>query len=119
MLEAMHATSRPVPHGVSEFELMGVEQVQSDHVRPPRVRDAPAAFECRLLQLVPVEPELPGDIGSTAVIGRITGLHVDPRFIDANGRFMSVASGLMARLGGNFYSELGTITELAPLARAE
>lgn len=119
LLEQMHSTSTPVPAGVSEFEQFGIEPAPSENVRPPRVRHAPASLECELLQLVPIAPDLPQDIGGTAIIGRIVGLHLERRFIDGNGRFDSRAARLMARLGGNMYSELGEITELAPLARRE
>lgn len=119
LLEQMHSTSTPVAAGVSEFEQFGIEPAPSETVRPPRVRHAPASLECELLQLVPIAPELPQDIGGTAIIGRIVGLHLERRFIDGNGRFDSRAARLMARLGGNMYSELGEITELAPLARRE
>lgn len=116
LLEAMHATSRPVPRGVSEFALAGVLPAASVHVRPPRVEGAPASLECRLLHCLPIAPEHPGEAGCTAVVGRIVGVHVAPDLLDPHGRFDSARARLMARLGGPQYAELGEIIELAALA---
>jgi flavin reductase (DIM6/NTAB) family NADH-FMN oxidoreductase RutF len=112
LLQAMHATSAAVPRGCNEFELAGVASAGSIHVRAPRVQSAPAAMECRLLQLLDIQPEHEGDQGSTAVLGRIIGLHVADEFLDAAGRFDSVRARLMSRLGGPFYAEIGTVMDL-------
>src|SRR6478672_11479399 len=47
--QAMNMTSAPVPHEVNEMELAGLTPAPSRLVKPPRVADAPAALECRLL----------------------------------------------------------------------
>lgn len=112
LLEAMHATSAPLPRGVSEFAAVGVASAASVHVRPPRVEAAPASLECRVLQYVPISPERPGEAGCTAVVGRVVGVHVAPECMDANGRFDTARAGLMARLGGPQYSRLGEILAL-------
>ena len=39
--------------GVDEFELAGLSKAASRAVKPPRVAEAPAAFECKLWQLLP------------------------------------------------------------------
>lgn len=117
LLELMHRSSAPWPAGTSEFEHLRIDPVASAHVRPPRVRAAPAALECTLLHLIPIAPERPGEPGCTAVIGRVVGLHVAAHLLDARGRFSSREAGLVARIGGHGYAELGAITELAPVAQ--
>lgn len=116
LLDAMHATSAPVPRGVSEFDYAGITPEASVHVRPPRVHGAPAALECRVLQYLPIPPQRPGEAGCTAVVGRVLGVHVARELLDARGRFDSRRARLMARLGGPQYAELGEITELAAVA---
>ena len=68
LAEAMNRTSTPLPHGDDEFRLAGLTKASSVRVRPPRVAASPAAFECRLLQLVEIDPEEAGDTPSTIVI---------------------------------------------------
>src|SRR5262245_58067249 len=53
--EAMNRTSAPFPHGVNEFEAAGLRAAPSRLVKPPRVADAPAALECKLLLPLPLK----------------------------------------------------------------
>ena len=112
LVEAMNATSAPVPRGVDEFELAGLEKAACIQVRPPRVKASPAAFECKLLRFVEIEPERPGDTASTVVFGRIIGVHIADGFLDDKGRFDTARARPMTRLGGIQYAEAGTIFEL-------
>src|SRR5437764_4581470 len=52
--EAVNLTSAALPHGVNEFEAAGLAAAPSRLVKPPRVADAPAALERRLLPALPV-----------------------------------------------------------------
>lgn len=45
--EHMNMTSAAVPPDVDEFPLAGLTAARSELVRPPRVKEAAAAFECR------------------------------------------------------------------------
>ena len=113
LVEAMNASSVAAPHGVDEFELAGVDKAACQHVRAPRVAASPASMECRVLRIVEIEPELPGETKSVVVFGRIIGLHVAEGFMDANGRFDTARARPMSRLGGNQYAEAGAIFEMA------
>ncbi|MFC1414019.1 flavin reductase family protein [Streptacidiphilus sp. N1-12] len=48
MFEQINDTATDFPHGVDEFEAVGVEREPSLRVKPPRVAGAPVALECRL-----------------------------------------------------------------------
>jgi len=113
LAEAMNATSAPVPAGVDEFDLAGLQKAASVLVRPPRVAASPAALECRVLRFVDIEPERPGDTRSTVVFGRVVGVHIAEGFLDANGRFDTAKARPLTRLGGNQYAEAGPVFELA------
>ena len=45
----MNATSINAPYGVSEWELTGLHPAPSTHVKPPRVKEAVFAIECKLV----------------------------------------------------------------------
>ena len=49
LFEQINATGTDFPHGVSEFEAVGIATEPSVKVAPPRVADSPVAFECKLL----------------------------------------------------------------------
>lgn len=117
--EAMNLSSTPAPHGTDEFELAGLEKAPSIKVRPPRVAASPANLECRVIQIVEVQPEYPGETVSCVVFGRIVGVHMRDEFVDAAGRFNSAAAQPLTRLGGSQYAAVGTIFDMAaPFRRA-
>ena len=102
----MNTTSAAVPYGVDEFPLAGLTAAACKLVKPPRVKNAPAAFECKLHQTI----ELPSDPDHKAqpyimVIGRVVGIHIDDQYI-VNGRVDTGAMRPIARLG---YMDYGVI----------
>jgi flavin reductase (DIM6/NTAB) family NADH-FMN oxidoreductase RutF len=110
--QQMNMSSIDAPYGTDEFELAGLEKAASHKVRPPRVAASPASMECRLLRIVDIEPTGPGETFSNVVFGRVVALHLDERYLDANGRFDTVATRPVTRLGGNQYASTGPIEEL-------
>ena len=100
--EAMNLSSAPVAHGVDEFALAGLTQAASICVRPPRVAQAPAAFECKVWKTIALPAPIgadgtPGD-GCTMVIGEVLAIYIDERFI-ADGIVQTGAMRPLARLG--------------------
>ncbi|MET0310597.1 MAG: flavin reductase family protein, partial [Burkholderiaceae bacterium] len=117
--EQMNITSTPLPRGVDEFELAGLRKAASIMVRPPRVDASPANLECRLMRIVEIEPEWPGETPSTIVMGRVIGLHIREGFLDSEGRFDTVKAQPATRLGGYQYATVGDVVEMpAPFERS-
>jgi flavin reductase (DIM6/NTAB) family NADH-FMN oxidoreductase RutF len=104
--EAMNASSASLPPETDEFELAGLEKEPCRMIASPRVKGAPACFECKLFKVVGL-PDDQGRENDFLVIGRVVGIHIDDRFI-ADGRVNTAAMQLIARLG---YSEYATVTE--------
>lgn len=105
--EAMNLSSATVPRGEDEFALAGLQALPSTHVRPPRVAGAPAHLECRVVRVLNIEPLGPGESLSTIVFGRVVGLHVDERYLDADNRFDTFSAAPLVRMGGFLYATLG------------
>jgi flavin reductase (DIM6/NTAB) family NADH-FMN oxidoreductase RutF len=82
LAEAMNATSAGVGPDVDEFALAGIEAAPSRLVAPPRVAASPAAFECRLTQLIELTDKEGRGIDQWLVIGEAVGIHLDPAFIE-------------------------------------
>jgi flavin reductase (DIM6/NTAB) family NADH-FMN oxidoreductase RutF len=89
------AAAEPLPHGESEFELVGLTPAPSRVVKPPRVAESPWAFECETARVIRTNAGVPG--GGNLVLGRVVhiwarddvvgeNLHVDPAALDAVGR---------------------------------
>ena len=102
--EQMNISSARVAPDVDEFKLSGLTPAPSRFVKPPRVKESPAALECRLFQIVPL-PDDHGDAENWAIIGRVIGIYIDDRFVE-EGRVNTAAMKPIARLG---YSEYATV----------
>jgi len=102
MFEGMLVTASALPEGVEELPLAGFDVVPSDHVVPPRILQAPVAFECRRYVTVQCGP------ARDIVLGKVLAAHVREdlwddgrKYIDWGGRFP------IARLYGTMYASIG------------
>lgn len=106
LLEVMNATSAEVPHGVDEFELVGLERGVSERVNAPYVAASPAVLECSVSR----EVELEGGV-NTLVIGRVRGILLDPTLAPEDERSGVDPRRLrpVGRLGGAAYALPGEV----------
>ncbi|KAI9345149.1 hypothetical protein DFJ73DRAFT_778039 [Zopfochytrium polystomum] len=78
MVESANHTSCAYPHGVEEHARAGMRLAASERVRPPRVRDAALAFECRLQHVYTVHHDDDGggapSAAASVVLGRIVNV---------------------------------------------
>ena len=101
--DQMNATAASLSRGESEFAHAGLETAPSRLVKPPRVAASPAAFECRVTEMVKLKDLDGSDSGRRLVLGRIVGVHIDERFV-RDGRVDSAAMRPIARGGYDEYS---------------
>jgi flavin reductase (DIM6/NTAB) family NADH-FMN oxidoreductase RutF len=106
---ALNATAEEFPRAVSEFDAVGLTPLDSQRVRPPRVKESPISFECELIQTVQVGD---GGIGSsTIVIGKIVYYHLSEAIYE-RGRVLTPALKPVSRLAGSQYAPVREIFEL-------
>jgi flavin reductase (DIM6/NTAB) family NADH-FMN oxidoreductase RutF len=103
LVEQMSLASTEYPKGVNEFVKAGLTAVPSNHVAPPRVKEAPVAFECKVLQVLPL-----GDQGGAGnlVICEVIQIHLDEAILDTSGAIAPLKLDPVARLGGNWYTKV-------------
>jgi flavin reductase (DIM6/NTAB) family NADH-FMN oxidoreductase RutF len=101
LAEKMNATAALLPHGESEFAAFGIAAAASDRVKPARVAEAPASFECVLHSIVRLGE---GPLAANVVFGRILQLHVRDEVLGADGRPDFAKLDLVGRLGGEAYT---------------
>jgi flavin reductase (DIM6/NTAB) family NADH-FMN oxidoreductase RutF len=80
--DEMNVTSAPFPYGVDEYPIANLTATASQMVKPPRVKQSPAAFECkhwRTIQLPAADPG--GKPGNALIIGRVVGIYIDDSMI--------------------------------------
>ncbi|MGV2979738.1 flavin reductase family protein [Camelimonas sp. ID_303_24] len=112
---AMSETSAPLARGVNEFDHARLEMEPSVLVKPPRVRGAPAALECRYLQTVRLDDLEGRDTDWKLVLGQVVGVYIDDRFI-RDGMVDTAAMRPIARLGFRDYS---VVNEVFSIKRPE
>lgn len=100
MVEQMSLASAEFERGVNEFEKAGFTALASQKVRPPRVAESPAAFECVVRQLIPTGNQ-PG--AGSVVFCEIVAAHVQDSIFDAAGAINPHQIDLISRMGGDWY----------------
>ena len=93
------------PEDDSEFEKTGLTPIPGVKVKPPRVKEAPIHFECKLHQVIELGPNR-----HPLVIGEVVYFHVDPACM-TNGYIDMKKLDPIGRLNGFFYVTLGEIFE--------
>jgi flavin reductase (DIM6/NTAB) family NADH-FMN oxidoreductase RutF len=109
LAEAVNLSAKELPPGESEVELTGLTLSPSLKVRPPRIAEAPAHLECKVLQIVPVGD---GPTSANLVIGEVLLIHVDDAMLDDQGRVDPRKLKTIARLGGDWYCRTSDLFEM-------
>ena len=100
IVQQMSLASTEYERGVNEFVKAGLTPLNSEIVKPPRVAESPAQFECRVKEVVAL-----GDGGGAGnlVICEVVRLHIRKELLDANGAVNQQEIDTVARMGGNWY----------------
>lgn len=115
LAQAMNISSGDWPSDTDEFEMAGLEKLASESVSAPRVSGAPAAMECKLLdirQLVDVEGR---DVGAEIITGQVVRVHIRGDVL-RHGQFDIAKAGTIARAGyrGDYIAVTETFEMLRP-----
>lgn len=100
IVEQMSLSSTEYDKGVNEFIKSGLTEEPSVKVKPPRVKEAPAAFECIVKQVIETGTE--GGAGNL-IICEVVLAHFNEDILDENERVDTRKADLVARMGGNWY----------------
>lgn len=100
MVEQMSLSSTAYPKGVNEFVKSGFTPVESETVKPPRVKESPMQMECIVKDVV--ELGQTGGAGNL-IICEIKRIHLDDSILDDQGKIDTQKLDPVGRMGGNFY----------------
>jgi flavin reductase (DIM6/NTAB) family NADH-FMN oxidoreductase RutF len=103
MVQQTSLASTEYPKGVNEFIKAGFTQVPSQIVKPPRVGESPASFECKVKQIIPT-----GEQGGAGIliIAEVVLMHISETILDEDGRIDPFKLDAVARLGGDYYARI-------------
>jgi flavin reductase (DIM6/NTAB) family NADH-FMN oxidoreductase RutF len=100
MVQQASLASCEYPRGTDEFVKAGFTPVQSDLVKPFRVKESPAQLECKVLQVIET-----GQEGGAAnlVICEVLCMHIDDEVLNDNRMIDPHKIDLVARMGSDYY----------------
>lgn len=101
--ERLNRTAADFPPDESEFSWAGLTAMPSDLVRPPRVAEAPVAFETRVIEIKQI-----AETNNHLVMGEIIRLHIAEAIV-ADGRIDPAKLRPLCRLAGSGFSRLGEL----------
>ncbi|KAI9509497.1 hypothetical protein F5148DRAFT_749520 [Russula earlei] len=107
-IEAANATSVEAPADVSEWDISGLTQEPSVHVKPARVRESAVSLECELFQSQDIFPDGSTVPSATLVLGRVKYVHVRNSVLRPDGLQADPAKlRPISRISGVTYARLG------------
>lgn len=96
----MNASSIEAPPDFNKFEYAGLTLAPSVSVKPPRVKESPIHFECRVRETIEINNE---PRGGSIVIGMILHIHTEDRVMLGQAKIDLSALKPVGRLmGGGF-----------------
>lgn len=101
MVHQTSLASTAYPKGVNEFEKAGFTMQASEKVKPFRVKESPAQFECVVKQIIEL-----GDQGGAGnlIICEVVIAHIRKDLLDESLHVDQEKIDLVGRMGGNYYA---------------
>lgn len=100
IVEQMSLSSTEYEKGVNEFIKSGLTPIDSETIEPPRVKESPVSFECKVLEVKSLGEN--GGAGNL-VICEVQRMHISDDIL-TDGKIDPNKIDLVGRMGGNWYS---------------
>jgi len=100
MVHQMSLASSPYPKGTDEFVKTGFTALDSDLVKPARVKESPVQLECEVQEVVELGQN--GGAGNL-IICKVVKMHIDEAVLNEHGQIDQRKIDLVARMGGDWY----------------
>ena len=100
MVQQTSLSSTEYPKNVNEFEKAGFTAIESDTIKPMRVKESPVQFECKVNQVMALGNE--GGAGNL-VFCEVIKIHVHDSIFNDQKQIDPFKIDLVARMGGNWY----------------
>lgn len=98
LADAVNRSSAPAPRGMSEFAIAGLTEAPCRLVGAPRVRESPAALECKLTEWFVPKGRDGQPSGNIVIIGEVVAIHIDDGLL-RNGMIDMSRAAPLSRLG--------------------
>ena len=103
MVQQCSLASTEYPEGVSEFEKTGLTPLESEVVKPFRVKESPVQLECKVTDVQELGSE--GGAGNL-VICEVVRIHIQDRVLTPEGKIDPLKMDQVGRCGGIYYNRV-------------
>lgn len=100
IVEQMSLSSTAYKKGINEFTKAGLTQITSEKVKPPRVGEAPVAFECSVTEIIELA-DTPG--AGNLILAKVELIHINETYL-TDGQLDTKKLDLVGRMGGSWYT---------------
>ncbi|WP_298396555.1 flavin reductase family protein [Flavobacterium sp.] len=107
LAEAMNTTAAELPSDEDEFVYAKVTPIDSELIKPKRVKESKISFECKMIHTYTMPH--PENNGATMIVGEIVMMHFDNRVLLDNYKINMENYKPVSRLAGSNYSKIGEI----------
>ena len=101
IVHQMSLSSTEYPKSDNEFLKSGLTMLDSEMVKPYRVKESPVQFECKVNEVIALGDE--GGAGNL-IICEVLKMHISQTVLDDNNDIDQIKLDLVSRAGGSFYS---------------
>lgn len=101
LVEQASLSSSDFAKGVNEFEKAGLTPIESERVKPFRVKESPVQMECKVNEIIELGEN--GGAGNL-VICELLLMHIDESILTESGAIDPQKIDLVSRMGGNWYN---------------
>ena len=100
IVEKMSLASSPYDPDVDEFIKSGLTPIESETVKPFRVKESPVQMECEVFNVMEL-----GETGGAGnlIMCKIKKIHINEEILDENQMIDQEKIDLVSRMGGNWY----------------
>lgn len=100
VVHQMSLASSPYDKQIDEFVKAGLTPVDSETVKPARVKECPVQMECKVIEIKELGE---GGGAGNLVICEVLKIHISEEILDADQMIDQQKIDLVARMGGNWY----------------
>lgn len=102
MAQQVSLASCDYPDSVNEFDKAGFTEIASELISPPRIKESPINFECKVNQVIKLGEK--GGAGNL-VLAEVIKMHINTTILDDNENIDPFKLKIISRHGGGWYGK--------------
>ncbi|MES2428089.1 MAG: flavin reductase family protein [Bacteroidota bacterium] len=103
LIYKVNQASAEYAKGINEFIEVGLNELPSLHIKPPRVAESPVQLECVVKQIIALGD---GPGAGNLVLAEVKTIHFREDLLDETGKPIQENFDHIARLGGDWYTRV-------------